>query len=142
MLSSILIFLLHFSFFPQLSGWELLSSVDIVMGRDEFMDAEIEKPKFSKQLKLREGKELTLEGFIIPLQQEGDQDYFVLSRFPYQSCFFCGAAGPETVVEVYADETLGFTDERVRVHGILRLNEDNPLHLFYILESCEVVRLD
>ena len=129
-------------FTPQLSGWELLSSVEIVMGYDDFMGAEVEQPKFSEQLKLREGKELTLEGFIIPLQQEADQDYFVLSRFPYQSCFFCGAAGPETVVEVYSDREFRYTDERVRVTGKLRLNDDNPLHLFYILEDCEVKKLD
>jgi len=127
-------------FAPQLSGWELLSSVEIVMGYDDFMGAEVEQPKFSEQLKLREGKELTLEGFIIPLQQEADQDYFVLSRFPYQNCFFCGAAG--TVVEVYSDREFRFTDERVRVTGKLRLNDDNPLHLFYILEECEVTKLD
>ncbi|WP_425390135.1 hypothetical protein [Ekhidna sp.] len=129
-------------FTPQLSGWELLSSVEIVMGYDDFMGAEVEQPKFSEQLKLREGKELTLEGFIIPLQQEADQDYFVLSRFPYQNCFFCGAAGPETVVEVYSDRGFRYTDERVRVIGKLRLNDDNPLHLFYILEDCKVTRLD
>ena len=129
-------------FAPQLSGWELLSSVEIVMGYDDFMGAEVEQPKFSEQLKLREGKELTLEGFIIPLQQEGDQDYFILSRFPYQNCFFCGGAGPETVVEVYSDRKFRYTDERVRVTGTLRLNEDNPLNLFYILEDCEVTKLD
>lgn len=127
---------------PQLSGWELLSSVEIVMGYDDFMGAEVEQPKFSEQLKLREGKELTLEGFIIPLQQEADQDYFVLSRFPYQNCFFCGAAGPETVVEVYSDREFRYTDERVRVTGKLRLNDDNPLHLFYILEECKVTKLE
>lgn len=129
-------------FQPQLSGWELLSSVEIVKGYDDFMGAEIEQPKFPEQLKLQEGKEITLEGFIIPLQQESDQDYFILSRFPYQSCFFCGQAGPETVVEVYSDQKFRYTDERVRVTGKLRLNDDNPLHLFYILEDTEVIKLD
>lgn len=128
-------------FGPQLTGWDLLSSVQIVNGYDEFMGGEIEKPQFSEQLKLREGKEIVLEGFIIPLQQEGDQDFFVLSRFPYQSCFFCGGAGPETVVEVYSDHQFRFTDERVQVKGRLRLNDD-PLHLFFILENCEVKKLN
>lgn len=129
-------------FHPQVTGWELLSTVEIVKGFDEFMGAEIEKPKFSEQLKLQQGKEITLEGFIIPLQQEGDQDYFILSRFPYQSCFFCGQAGPETVVEVYSDVKFRYTDERVRVTGILKLNEDNPLHLFYVVEATDVIKLD
>jgi len=142
MLHILSIFLVSLCSYPQLSGWELLSSVEIVMGYDDFMGAEIEQPKFSEQLILREGKEVTLEGFIIPLQQESDQDYFVLSRFPYQSCFFCGQAGPETVVEVYSDRSFRYTDERVRVNGKLRLNRDNPLNLFYILEDCEVTKLD
>ena len=136
---TIFLFLL---FQPQLTGWELLSSVEIVTGYDDFMGTEIEQPRFTEQLKLREGKEITLEGFIIPLQQEGEQDYFVLSRFPYQSCFFCGAAGPETVVEVYSDKKFQYTDERVSVTGKLRLNDDNPLHLFYILDDAEVIILD
>lgn len=129
-------------FAPQLSGWDLLSTVEIVKGYDDFMGSEIDQPRFSEQLKIHEGKEITLEGFIIPLQQDADQDYFILSRFPYQSCFFCGAAGPETVVEVYADHEFRYTDERVRVSGTLRLNADNPLHLFYIVKDAIVLKLD
>lgn len=126
----------------QLDGWNLLSSVEIVSGYDEFMGGEIDKPIFSYELLAREGKEMSLEGFIIPIEQGSEQDYFVLSRYPYQSCFFCGAAGPETVVEVYAKGEFRFTDDRVRVTGMMRLNKDNPLHLFYILENCKVQKLE
>ncbi|MEQ9404136.1 MAG: hypothetical protein RIM99_11145 [Cyclobacteriaceae bacterium] len=137
-------FLILFSFFfhQELTGWELLSTVEIVKGYDEFMSAEIEKPQFPELLTTKEGTNISLEGFIIPLQQDTKQDYFVLSRFPFQSCFFCGAAGPETVVEVYSDHEFSYTDERVRVSGKLRLNDDNPLHLFYILEDSEVEKVD
>jgi hypothetical protein len=137
-----LFILLSLLFTPQVSEWDLLSTVEIVMGYDDFMGAEVEQPKFSEQLKLREGTIVTLEGFIIPLDQETTQDYFVLSRFPYASCFFCGAAGPETVVEVYSKEQFKYTDERIRVAGKLRLNDNNPLHLFYVLDDCEVLKLD
>ncbi|MEM9897641.1 MAG: hypothetical protein AAF789_14875 [Bacteroidota bacterium] len=134
-------FFTHFSI-PTYQGWELLSTVEIVMGYDDFMGTEVEKPKFSEQLKLQEGEKLVLEGFVIPLQQETAQDYFILSRYPYQNCFFCGGAGPETVVEVYSDRKFRYTDERVRVEGDLYLNEDNPLQLFYILRNCTVKALD
>lgn len=137
-----LFLLLAFLFPQQNSDWELLSTVEIVKGFDEFMGTEIDKPEFSDVLKSREGSRVTLEGFIIPIQQKAEQDYFVLSRFPYQSCFFCGAAGPETVVEVYAEGEFNFTDERVKVVGKLRLNDDNPLHLFYILDDSEVEKLN
>lgn len=137
-----MVILITLLFYFQSSGWELLSTVEIENGYDEFMGGEIETPIFSSELIMSEGSSITLEGFIIPLEQDTDQDYFILSRFPFQSCFFCGGAGPETVVEVFSDHTIRATDERVRVSGTLRLNKDNPLHLFYILENCEVEKLD
>ena len=127
---------------PQISGWGLLSTVEIVKGYDEFMSAEVDKPKFSKLLKDNEGSRITLEGFMIPIQQDTKVDYFVLSRFPYQSCFFCGAAGPETVVEVYVNDKVTYTEDRVKVEGTLKLNANNPLQLFYVLKDADVELLD
>lgn len=123
------------------TGWELLSTTELKKGYDQFMDEEIDLPDFSDELKKNNGKQITLEGYIIPLQQTAAQDFFVLSRFPYASCFFCGQAGPETVVEVFSDREFKFTDERVKVTGTLRLNPDDPLRLFFILEDCEVTSL-
>lgn len=120
------------------SGWNLLSTTELKKGYDSFLNEEVDLPKFSDALKEKVGEKITLEGYIIPLQQSSAQDYFVLSRFPYQSCFFCGAAGPETVAEVYSDREFNYTDERVRVTGTLYLNEDDPLRLFFILKDCDV----
>lgn len=123
------------------SGWNLLATTQLKKGYDSFLNEEIDLPDFSDGLKEKAGKRITLEGYIIPLQQSSAQDYFVLSRFPYQSCFFCGAAGPETVVEVYSDREFKYTDERVKVTGTLFLNPDDPLRLFFILKDCEVSSL-
>ncbi len=142
MLQSIQTVFLFFIFSQEIAGWELLATVEIGKGYDEFMGTEVDKPTFSDQLKEREDKKLTLEGFIISMQEESDYSYFVLSRFPYQSCFFCGGAGPETVVEIYLTKKINYTDERVQATGTLRLNKDNPLHLFYILEDSEVKIID
>ena len=124
------------------TGWDLLATTEIKKGYDDFLGEETEVPDFSDLLWKNNGSTITLEGYIIPLQQSGSQDYFVLSRFPYASCFFCGAAGPETVVEVYSDREFRFTDERVRVTGKLELNEVDPLHLFFIMRNCKVETLD
>lgn len=124
------------------TGWNLLATTEIKKGHDPFLNEEIDLPDFPEILKKQEGKRMTLEGYIIPLQQNADQDYFVLSRFPFQSCFFCGGAGPETVVEVYSDRKFKYTDEQVRVTGTLYLNPDDSLRLFFILEDCEVTAID
>lgn len=123
------------------SGWELLSMVKINKEFDEFVGAEIDKPIFSDDIKSREGNRIVLDGFMIPLEQDTKQDYFVLSRFPYQSCFFCGGAGPETVVEVFADKEFDFTDDPIRVEGELELNDENPLQLFYVLRNSKITVL-
>ncbi len=136
------VLLIFFSFVLQTStpGWELLSLVEITKEYDEFISAEIDKPLFPEKLKAQEGAKIVLEGFMIPLEQETRQEYFVLSRFPYQSCFFCGGAGPETVVEVFSDEKFTFTDNRIRVEGELELNDDNPLQLFYVLRNSKITK--
>ena len=124
------------------SGWKLLEKVEIIMGYDSFLGTEAEKPQFSAELITKNGTIISLEGFMIPIQEKKEQDYFILSRYPYQSCFFCGAAGPETVVEVYSSDKLKYTEERIRVKGQLRLNKNNPLHLFYLLENSQIEKLE
>lgn len=123
-------------------GWELLSDVEVVRVYDQFLEQEVEKPVFSELLQGHHKTEIELQGFVIPLNEVGSSDYFVLSRFPYQSCFFCGNAGPETVVEVYANEQLSLKDQQVRVRGTLYLNEEDPLHLYYIMKDCTIELLD
>ena len=122
-------------------GWDLLASTKIKNGIDPFLNEEIELPDFPRQVLEMEGQEIMLEGFIIPLKQASEQAYFVLSRYPYQSCFFCGAAGPESVVEVYANRKFKYTDEQVRVTGTLHLNRNDSMRLFFILKDCSVESL-
>lgn len=123
-------------------GWDTLQKLELQVGYDEFLGEETEVPVFSDELKSFDGKKVTVEGYVIPLQQSGAQDYFVLSRFPYNNCFFCGNAGPETVAEVYTQEEFAYQDTRVKVNGVLELNADNPLHLFFIIKDAEVEVLD
>ena len=123
-------------FQPQLSGWELLSSVEIVMGYDNFIGAEVEQPKFSEQLKLREGKEVTLTGHYLPLELEGER--IIISKLPYAACFFCGGGvGQESVAEVVFNNVQRpfKMDELITVTGKLELNVDDYEHLVFILKE-------
>lgn len=135
----IFIYFLSFSSGFSQNDWELLSKVSFFEKEDPMSFDKIQVPDFSEELKAMEGKRLELTGYVIPLESGSRPSFFVLSRFPYQSCFFCGAAGPETVVEVYAMLENPKADERVTVTGQLKLNANDPLHLFYQLEDAEVV---
>jgi hypothetical protein len=63
-----------------------------------------------------------------------------LSKNPYTSCFFCGAAGPESVACIILKTKAPKlkVDKMVTVKGRLRLNETNTDMLNFILEEAEI----
>jgi hypothetical protein len=100
-------------------------------------------PMFTPEIKGLEGKVLELEGFIIPHElartNQSKGTMFMFSAFPAASCFFCGAAGPESIVEVYPKKPIPYTKEQTKIRGRLKLNASDPLRMAYILEQAEAV---
>lgn len=97
-------------------------------------------PEFDATIRAREGKELLLKGYYLAF--ELPEHKIILSKYPYASCFFCGGAGPESVVEVNLKSkppTLK-TDASITVKGLLKLNERNIDRLNFILEEAEIIR--
>jgi hypothetical protein len=68
----------------------------------------------------------------------GRQDYMI-SALPFNQCYFCGGAGPETVVEVQSKETVRFVTRQIAMEGILVLNASDPDHHMYILKEARLV---
>ncbi len=95
-------------------------------------------PIFGKTPKAYEGKEVTITGYVIPLREK----FYALSKNPYASCFFCGASGPETIIELQLilEAIKRYKmDERITFKGVLRLNDSDVNHFSYILENAEPV---
>ena len=84
-----------------------------------------------------EGQEVVIAGYLIPVDIEAQK--YALSKNPFTSCFFCGGAGPETVIELRFLESPGrfATDEYVMIMGKLRLNRSGN-GLFFILENAKI----
>ena len=57
-----------------------------------------------------------------------------MSSLPFNNCFFCGGAGPETIVEVYTEDEVVFTSEMIEVTGIIQLNDNDPDHHMYMMK--------
>lgn len=121
------------------NAWKTLAKVKIEKRFDEVLNYEVDFPTFSKEVESLNGKEITLEGWMIPLDELRGKNYFVLSALPFANCFFCGGAGPETVLEVFLKKDLSFTEKRVKVKGKLTINPDDPLKLMYILQEAEII---
>ncbi|HKK79252.1 MAG TPA: hypothetical protein VJ933_06465 [Phaeodactylibacter sp.] len=118
--------------------WKLLSRVRFKTDYIKDLDAYYMKPKFSKAVEAYEGKAVILSGYFIPYNEQNM--FFVLSRYPLSSCFFCGAAGPETVVELQLkpEAVQRFRmDEQLTFKGILELNVHDLDHCNYILKNAE-----
>ena len=121
------------------SKWKVLSKVQIEKRFDKTLNLDIDFPTFSKEVEALNGKEIVIEGWIIPLEELKGAKYFVLSALPFNNCFFCGGAGPETVMEVFCKEDIAFTEKKIKVKGRLRLNSVDPLKLMYSLEEARSV---
>ncbi len=117
--------------------WKTLSKITYRKQFDELMGFKIDVPVFSDDVKALEGKEIVVKGYIIPTEGYKSHTEFVFSAFPYNMCFFCGGAGPETVMEVEAKAPIKFTAEAVSIRGVLELNDDDINRLIYILREVE-----
>ena len=95
-------------------------------------------PTFGPNLAKLNGKEVLLTGYVLPIDIESN--LYALSAFPFSACFFCGGAGPESVVSLkFKSNTRKFkTDERHTFRGKMRLNADDIYELNYILENVEI----
>lgn len=136
------LFLTSFTFSaePEKVTWELLRDVTFNKKWFEAEQVYMLYPTFGANIKKLDKKEVAITGYVIP--RDLDAGLYVLSAFPFSACFFCGGAGPESVM------TLNFTkgsrkfktDERLTFKGTLKLNADDIYELNYILDNAEVVK--
>ncbi len=118
--------------------WENLRDVTFKKKWNKEEGMFILEPLFGTKVTSLKGQEVTLTGYMIPV--DVDANYYVLSANPFASCFFCGQAGPESVVSVKFKKTSKRfnTDDRVTINGIFNLNTDDINELNYIIEKAEV----
>ena len=119
--------------------WKTLSKITYKKQFDELMGFKIDVPVFSEPVKALEEKEITIKGYIIPVEGYKSHKEFIFSAFPYNMCFFCGGAGPETVMEVEASQPVEYTAEQVTLKGVLKLNDSDINRLMYLITEARLV---
>jgi hypothetical protein len=138
-----LLFLIVFSFSftaeePLKITWDILKDVTFKKKWNEKESIFMLFPTFGANLKKYENKTVTIKGFMVPVDPESNQ--YVLSAFPYSMCFFCGGAGPESVMTLKMKKNRKFkTDEMHTFRGRLDLNAEDIYELNYILTDAEVI---
>lgn len=118
--------------------WRQLADVEFELQYLKEYDARFMVPTFGKSIQAYDGKEVSITGYIIPLDSANTM--FVLSKNPYASCFFCGGAGQETIVELWLKpEAIRRykLDQRLTFKGVFQLNDTDIDHFNYILKDAE-----
>jgi len=125
---------------PVKLSWEVLR--DVTFKKKWYAEESVYMlyPTFGQGIQKLNGKTVDLTGYVLPVDLESN--IYVLSAFPYSACFFCGGAGPESVVSLkFKKSDKKFkTDERRTFRGTLKLNADNIYELNYILADAEMIQ--
>ena len=132
---------------PQQDGyieinWQLLAQTKFKPIREDSLDGLIILfPTFPKIMKALEGKKVMMKGYVIPIEETGDAQVLVLSANSYTTCFFCGKAGPESVMDIRLKNPQKMRrfkqDEKVAFRGTLVLNDKDYDYFNYILKDAE-----
>ncbi len=120
--------------------WDTLMEVSWKQYYSEELGFDVSEPTFSKRILALNGKEITIKGYVMPIDSE--PDYMVISRFAYANCFFCGQAGPETVMEAFFPRNVKYFNKKITLKGILRLNTNDFYRLTYRLEKAKVIAIE
>ncbi|MCG8575725.1 MAG: hypothetical protein MI810_12630 [Flavobacteriales bacterium] len=129
----------EFSSEPIKIAWKKLLDIQYRLQHFETKEVDMFSPVFGEELEALNGKEVIIEGFVIPFDEEGE--LIALSSNPYSSCYFCGNASPASVISMFLKDKDGRydLDDYKKFKGKLRLNYDDPDLFYYVLEDAEEI---
>ncbi len=81
---------------PQKTTWRTLATTSFTEFYDESKGIWSLEAQFPEAILSLQGKEVYITGYVLPIDTKGE--IYALSAYPFSSCFFCGGAGPETVM--------------------------------------------
>lgn len=118
-------------------NWKLLGMIKFIKKADKEY-GEVMYPQVNSLVKQKASKKIAISGFIIPI----DNTTYALSKNVFASCFFCGQAGPETIMGIkFKGETPKLkTDQYVTLVGTFRINETDVEDWIYHIDNAVIVK--
>jgi hypothetical protein len=89
---------------------------------------------FPPEVRGLQGTQVTLSGFMLPMDTARKSKHFLLSRYT-PVCFFCPPGEPNEVVEVVSRSGVKLTDGMVTLSGKLTLTNNGEKGLFFRLDQ-------
>jgi hypothetical protein len=123
--------------------WWMLQDVTFEDVFDSMTEQYYLKPIFGDKVLALNNQLVQISGYIIPVDISSGM--YVLSAYPFSACYFCGGAGPESVMQLKFKELPKEklkTDDYITFKGRLKLNSTNYEDLNYILLNAEKVDVE
>jgi len=120
--------------------WKTLAKITFEEDGNDDYQFSLKKAVFSEEVLALNGTEITVRGYLLPEKGYKTHKEFILSSLPYNLCYFCGKAGPETVMEVSSLDAIRYSDDPIILKGTLMLNVLDPTGLPYILMNAKLVK--
>jgi len=123
---------------PDTLSWKLLGVIKYIKKPDKDYPDGVMFPIINSELKAKGKKKIVMSGFIIPI----DNVSYALSKNVFASCFFCGQAGPETIMGIkFKGPTPKLkTDQYVTMEGTFRYNDNDVNDWIYHIENAVIVK--
>ncbi len=123
--------------------WNTLAMVNKESKFDDMLGMVVQTATPTPIAETLNGEEITIRGFIIALDAKAELKHFMFSRYPQNMCFFCGAAGPESAMQVFLKEgdTIDFTKDKIEIKGTLNIQKGDPSGLIYTLSKAELLNV-
>ena len=119
-------------------NWKLLGMIKFVKKQHKDYPEGVMFPIINSTLKAKNKKRIAMSGFIVPI----DNTTYALSKNVFASCFFCGQAGPETIMGIkFKGATPKLkTDQYVTLEGNFRVNENDIEDWIYHVDDAIIVK--
>jgi len=85
-------------------------------------------------VKAMSGKEITISGFMLPLDAKEKSKHFLLERRA-PTCAFCPPGEPNEIMEVFAAKPMAWNENLVTFSGTLILPNDGKKGIFFQLKD-------
>lgn len=124
--------------FTDTLSWKLLGQIKYVKKATDDYPEGVMFPVINSTLKAKSKKTIIMSGFIIPI----DNKTYALSKNVFASCFFCGQAGPETIMGIkFKDPNMRLkTDQYVTLEGTFRYNDSDVDDWIYHIENAVIIK--
>ena len=91
---------------------------------------------YPPEVKALVGTEVTISGFILPLDATEKFKHFILSkRTP--TCPFCPPGEPNEIIDVQMDKAIAWDEDSVKVSGTFELMSNPELGMFFRLKNAK-----